>query len=44
LVKRNFENILKSGIPASADFSAPANGLFLEKVGYPEGQFLTEIS
>ena len=40
----DFDNILKRGIPASADFSAPAKGLFLEKVDYPEGQFLMEIS
>lgn len=34
-----FEDILKRGVPASADFSAPAKGLFLNKVDYPQGQF-----
>jgi tRNA pseudouridine38-40 synthase len=42
LANRDFEAVLKGGKPASADFSAPAKGLFLEDVAYPEGQFLTE--
>ena len=42
LTIQDFEAILKEGKVASADFSAPAKGLFLGKVEYPEGQFLNE--
>jgi tRNA pseudouridine38-40 synthase len=38
----NFEALLKGGEVASADFSAPAKGLFLDKVAYPDGVFLSE--
>jgi tRNA pseudouridine38-40 synthase len=42
LTIRDFEAVLKAGKAASADFSAPAKGLFLERVEYPEGLFLSE--
>ena len=38
----DFEGIFREWKPASADFSAPAKGLFLERVDYPETIFLTE--
>lgn len=34
-----FEALLKCGEPSSADFSAPAKGLFLVRVSYPEALF-----
>jgi tRNA pseudouridine38-40 synthase len=33
----DFRSILETGTQSAADFSAPAHGLFLEKVHYPEG-------
>jgi hypothetical protein len=42
LSTQNFEALLKGGGVASADFSAPAKGLFLDKVAYPDGVFLSE--
>lgn len=35
--RQQFEDILNGGRQASADFSAPAGGLFLSSVIYPEG-------
>lgn len=35
-----FEHLFIQPLQSSADFSAPAKGLFLCKVNYPEGQFI----
>lgn len=37
-----FQTLLENNIQSTADFSAPAKGLFLIKVSYPEELFLTD--
>ena len=40
----DFENVIKSKDCTNADFSAPAKGLFLQKVNYPKSLLMETIA